>query len=105
MTDVAAALEHSDDWYAQRRKGLGGSDAGKVMRGEWAELYDQKTGASEGDDLSNVLPVQMGSWTEALNVYWFEKQTGLKISILNCDHITHPKHKFMRANLDGWIVE
>ncbi len=103
--NVTAALEHGPEWHAERRKGIGGSDAPKIMKGEWGLLYDQKTGASEGDDLSNILPVQMGSWTEPLNVYWFEKQTGLHVTTARrlCDHLVHPKHKFMRANLDGAV--
>ncbi len=99
---VAAALEHGPEWHAERRKGIGGSDAPKIMKGAWGDLYDQKTGASAGDDLSNVLPVQMGSWTEPLNRYWFTKQTGVELTIDNCDHLGHPEHLWMRANLDGW---
>lgn len=104
MMDVKAALSHSEDWHAERRKGLGGSDAKKVMDGDWLELWEQKTGRTEGDNLDDILAVQMGTWTEPLNRYWFTRETGKQITTEDCDHITNTKHTFMRANLDGLIV-
>lgn len=103
FADVEKMLHHLADWHVQRAKGIGGSDAVKIMKGEWGELWDQKTGASEGENLDEILAVQMGSFTERLNGYWFQKRTGKEISLDNCDHIVHPKQQFMRANLDGWV--
>lgn len=104
MMDVALTLSHSAAWHAERLKGLGGSDAKKVMDGDWLELWEQKTGRAEGDDLSGILAVQMGSWTEALNRYWFTRETGIEISIEDCEHLVHAEHTFMRANLDGKTI-
>lgn len=64
---------------AKRRHSIGGSDANMLMSGDPAKilhLWRQKTGKAEADDLSRVLPVQMGSWTEELNRYWYELETG-----------------------------
>jgi hypothetical protein len=56
-----------------RRKTIGGSCALKIMNGDWHELWMQKMGYGERVDLSDVLPVQLGVFTEAFNVQWFEK--------------------------------
>jgi predicted phage-related endonuclease len=64
---------------AARRHTLGGSDANILMNGDPAaihQLWLVKTGRAEDDDLSRVLPVQMGSWTEEFNRYWYEMTTG-----------------------------
>ena len=100
---VASLLEHTDDWHEQRLKGIGGSDAIKIMSGDWFLLWEQKTGRAESEDLSNVLPVIMGTWTEALNRYWFEKQTSHIVDLSDVGHCTHPEYPFLRANLDGRV--
>ncbi len=57
-----------------RRGFIGGSDCVKIMQGEWQELWEVKTGRREPDDLSDNLPVQLGTFTEDFNLQWFEKQ-------------------------------
>ena len=94
----------SEAWHAQRRQGIGGSDAGKVMAGEWHDLWLLKTGRKEADDLTWVLPVQIGIITEDLNRRWFEHHTGIDVSTFGCDHLQHPDLAFMRANLDGFCA-
>jgi hypothetical protein len=44
------------------------------MQGNWLELWQVKTGRSEGDDLSRNLAVQMGVHTEDFNIKWFETE-------------------------------
>jgi predicted phage-related endonuclease len=95
--------DHTAEWHERRLSVIGGSDANKIMSGEWRDLYLVKTGEWEGDDLSNILAVQMGSWTEALNLAWYYKQTGLRVSDANCAHIVHPNIPYMGGNLDGRI--
>jgi len=95
--------DHPPEWHAKRREVIGGSDANKIMAGEWQELWEVKTGREKGDDLSEILAVQMGTYTEALNVAWFRKQTGIDVRTTNCDHLVHPLISFMGANLDGRI--
>ena len=65
----------------KRPNGIGGTDANKLVHGDtWLDLYNEKTGATELIDLSNVLPVQMGIHTEDLNRKWFEKQKDLQVT-------------------------
>ncbi len=58
-----------------KRKGfIGGSDAVKIMNGDWIELWEIKTGRIESPDLSKNLAVQMGILTEDFNISWFEQE-------------------------------
>ena len=43
-----------------RHMGIGGSDATRIMRGDWHTLWLEKTEKQEPEDLSRVLPVQLG---------------------------------------------
>ena len=86
-----------------RNQGLGGSDATRLYQGEWYELWQEKTGATEPADLSDVLPVQMGIHTESFNIDWFTKQTGLQVHGKQ-ETFFHPKYKFMYAHVDGLIM-
>jgi len=95
------SLGHDQDWHDNRLTGIGGSDAKKIMIGDWHDLWLEKTKRKEGDDLSNILPVQMGSFTEAFNLYWFEKQTGWIVSTDNREQ-RHADCGFMRCEIDGW---
>lgn len=86
----------------RRKRGIGGSDAGSIVAGgeEWVKLWQEKTGRREGDDLSNVLAVQMGHATEPFNAFWYKKQTGREITHRN-SFVQHPDVPYLFANLDG----
>lgn len=60
----------------RRKKFLTASDASKVMSGAWPELYRQKMGIDQEEDLSQKLNVQIGSFTEPFGLWWYEKETG-----------------------------
>ncbi len=53
---------------------IGGSDAVKIMQGNWHELWLEKTGKTQPKDLSDIFRVQLGVATEAFNIKWFEQQ-------------------------------
>ena len=57
-----------------RRNFIGGSDCVQIMHEDWLELWLVKTGRKEPEDLSEILPVQLGSFTEEFNLDWFSKQ-------------------------------
>jgi len=79
------------------RKGfIGGSDAVKIMRGEWLELWKIKTGRIEPDNLDHVLPVQIGILTEDLNLSWFEREEKTKVK---------NKQLKIKKDLDGVPIE
>lgn len=101
-TLIDRLLKKPAQWHADRRKGIGGSDASMVYKGEWLDLWLEKTGRAPHEDLSDNLAVAMGTWTEALNRYWFEHVTGIKVSVCP-DAIPHRTYHFMRANIDGFV--
>src|SRR5574340_1019565 len=90
-----------------RKRVIGGSDANTIMSGDSERilrLWQEKRGEIEPEDLSDVLPVQMGSFTEPFNRLWFEKRTGLEVidagrEVLSIDN------PFMACTLDGMVTE
>ncbi len=104
VSGLLSTLGLTADAVAARRSAVGGSDANTLMSGNAdriVRLWREKRGELPGEDLSDNLAVQMGSYTEALNVAWFEKMTGLAVSaqgkVVRRDWDGHP----MSATLDG----
>lgn len=88
---------------AFRKTVLGGSDANILMSGDNDKifaLWQEKRGEKESDDLSDVLPVQMGIWTEAFNRIWFTKTTGRSVVAAGDQRICF-EQPFMGCTLDG----
>lgn len=86
-----------------RQRGIGGSDANTLSSGDddrIMRLWREKRGETQPDDLSDVLAVQMGSFTEPLNRSWFTKQTGRAVTH-DGDHRMSLDEPFMLCNLDG----
>lgn len=71
---------------------IGGSDMRRIMNGDWISLWKEKTKRKEPDDLSGVLPVQLGIYTEQFNIDWFAKD--MQISI--------PKENLQREFTLNW---
>jgi len=85
-----------------RNKSIGGSDVLKIMRGDWHQLWLEKKGLAEQDDLSKVFPVQLGIATEDFNIEWFAKDMGVNITYKQSQYskIT-PGGIPLRATLDA----
>lgn len=97
---------HSPEWHAARKLGIGGSDANVIAEGnpeKLLRLWNEKRGTVEPEDLSRVLPVRMGSFTEPFNLLWLEENTGLKVTGQG-DMRVSAEHPFMRCTLDGETV-
>ena len=84
-----------------RTKGIGGSDANKIISGDWHELWLIKTKRKESDDLSDVVPVQIGIATESLNIDFLERASNKKVS----REVELEQKGFMMSHLDGLIKE
>lgn len=105
MSALLDTLGLDADAIATRKDYIGGSDANTIMSGNEDRIlsvWRQKRGEAEPDDLSDVLAVQMGSFTEPLNVAWYEKQTGNAVADRGEVYV-HPCYSFMRATLDGVV--
>lgn len=99
----ALLLGLSADDIADRRNSIGASDANIILGGDPAAvvtLWHVKRGELAAENLDDVLAVQMGVWTEDLNLRWFEKQTGQKVTDRRAK-LKHPDHDFITATLDG----
>jgi predicted phage-related endonuclease len=99
--DVLLGMSKSD--VAERRNYVGASDANILMGGDPEKIHQlwlEKTGQAEPEDLSDNLLVQMGVFTEPLNIFWFEKNTGATVTHRQ-QKIPHPDRPYLRATLDG----
>ncbi len=84
---------------------IGGSDARTIMGTDEAalvQLWREKRGDAQPEDLSDVLMVQLGTVTEDLNRRWYERNTGNAVTNVQ-RRIQHSIHKWMAATLDGLI--
>ena len=91
--------------HASRRSFIGGSDARIIMgsdEGRLLQLWREKRGEAEPEDLSDVVIVQLGTVTEDLNRRWYERNTGHAIKEVQ-RRVLHPVHKWMAATLDGLV--
>jgi predicted phage-related endonuclease len=66
------------------------------------QLWREKRGEAEPEDLSGNLIVQLGRVTEELNRRWYEAQSGQEVVDVQ-QHIRHPGLKWMGATLDGRV--
>ena len=103
---MSAAVSSLTATQRDERK-IGGSDAAVIVNGKHFdktlyELWLEKTGLAEPEDLTWKLPVQMGVATEALNRRWFEKETGNTVEISE-ETLVHPEFSYITANLDGIV--
>ena len=85
-----------------RHMGIGGSDANRIMNGDWHNLWMEKTNRKEPDDLSKVLPVQLGIYTEPVNKIWHGYE--LQKEVTEYPEL-YNKKEFMFGHYDGWIEE
>ena len=85
-----------------RANGIGGSDAMRIMSGDWNSLYMEKRELKEPEDLSRVFKVQLGTWTESFHLQWIEQKYLLDIDV-SMGRIQHADEPWLYAHLDGWI--
>jgi predicted phage-related endonuclease len=93
-------------YYEDRRAFIGGSDARIIMGNDEAalvQLWREKRGEAEPEDLSGNLIVQLGAATEQLNRCWYERNTGRRVTDVQ-RKVKHSAIPWMAATLDG-IVE
>lgn len=94
-----------DTWLGERRRGIGGSDAAKVLGvSRWGgplSVYLEKKGLYIPDDPGE--PAYWGTVLEDVVAREFEKRSGLRVQRQN-KIFTHPDYPWMLANIDRRIV-
>jgi predicted phage-related endonuclease len=103
IASVEAIIHKPASWHAERGKGVGSSDAGKIMAGEWFDLWEEKTGRREPKDLIDVIPVLMGKVTEDLNGWIYQRRCG--VTLIAGRRVQHPDFEFMSAETDFEVEE
>lgn len=86
---------------------IGGSDANIVFGGNRDRidrLWREKRGELPAEELGNVLPVMLGTWTEEFNRQWFETVTGQQVCRAD-GTLTCATHAWRSCNLDGLVVD
>lgn len=90
-----------------RKQYIGGSDIAAVMGvSRWKtplQLWAEKTGAVEADDLSNNQAVQLGIELEEFCAKKFEKETGMKVRRAP-QRYTHKEYPFMACQVDRLVT-
>jgi YqaJ-like viral recombinase domain len=80
---------------------IGGSDAKRILDGEWLDLYHEKIGAKEPENLHANFPVQLGVHTERFHLDWLQKFHGFELgrhgTIFRMKGYDH-----LRAQIDAW---
>ena len=92
-------------WLDERKKGIGGSDAGTILGVNKYKnpvaLWLEKTGQAEPEPVGE--PAEWGNILEPVIANRFELLTGIKIQ--TCDALLqHPQFSFMLANVDRLIA-
>jgi len=97
-------VEHSADWYNQRKQGIGGSDAAAVLGySRWHSAYDvwrAKVDDSTAPDSGNEY-TRRGTRREPELVREYCNLTGK--TVYKTPHLIHPSINYIHANLDGII--
>jgi predicted phage-related endonuclease len=93
--------------HRDRRSFIGGSDARIIMGSDEAaliQLWREKRGEAQPEDLSGNLIVQLGNATEDLNRVWYERNTGRRITSVQ-RRVKHAIIPYMAATLDGLVED
>lgn len=85
---------------------IGGSDANIIFSGNRDRidrLWREKRGELPPEDLTNVLPVMLGTWTEDFNRQWFQQVTNDSVAV-SLENLRCCTHDWRRCSLDGFIL-
>ena len=92
-----------DEFLAQRNLGIGGSDAGTIMGANpyktAYELYLEKRGELEHEELDHKLTIRAGNSLEDFVAKEYEAETGFKVQRFN-QQLQHPDYQWMLGNID-----
>jgi putative phage-type endonuclease len=100
-----------EEWLAERRNGLGGSDAAAALGlSPWKTnvwLWEEKTGRREEEDISDKDCVLYGIGCERHMRELFALDFPQYTVVPHEDYVSvrHPEYDFLRASLDGELID
>lgn len=99
-----------EEWLEERKKGIGGSDAATILGlnpyKTNMQLWEEKTGKRQAEDISEKEYVKYGTNAEDLLRELF-KLDYPKYEVKHDENtiIKHPKYSFLFASLDGTLID
>lgn len=105
MQPKLAELSLSENQLRGRRDGIGGSDANTLLSGNperIQRLWAEKRGEIEPADLSRIVAVALGNWTEPFNRQWYEGLTGQLVERIGQTGVCQER-PWRRCTLDGFV--
>lgn len=103
-------VKDNNHWHELRGKGIGGSDAGIVMNVSNYktpyQLWEEKTGLKKPEFVSNEA-IEKGNALEPVMIEMFSILNKNRFKMIDTKNISlsNKKYSFLRANLDGAMVE
>lgn len=99
-----------EEWLEERKKGIGGSDAATILGlnpyKTTIELWEEKIGRRETEDISQKPYVEYGTKAEELLRELFKLDyPQYEVKHEEYSIIKHPKYPFLFASLDGQLVD
>lgn len=100
---------NKEQWLEERKKGIGGSDAAVIVNKNpyknTIQLWEEKVGIKETEDISDKSYVQYGTNAEEYLRELF-KLDYPQYEVKHEDYsiIRHPKYPFLFASLDGQLI-
>lgn len=103
---TVAEMQNREAWLAMRNKGIGGSEAACIIgMSKWKspfQLWLEKTGQVEPEDLSDKECVHWGNVLEQAVADRFSELSGKKVRRQGM--LQDELYPFMFANVDRWVV-
>jgi putative phage-type endonuclease len=107
MGKADSAMSKEDLWHLERRLGIGGSDVGAILGYNKyrtpLDVYREKRGEVEPQDLSDKDCVEFGNIAEEAVAQLYGIRTGNKVRRRNSS-FCHPEMPWLRANVDREVV-
>lgn len=103
-------LKNREDWLKNRRKGIGGSEISAVVGMNPyktnVELWEEKTGRRQAEDISGKAYVQYGTHAEAHLRELFKLDfPHFEVDYVENNSWKNSKYPWALASLDGWITD
>lgn len=103
---TVAEMQNRDAWLEMRNKGIGGSEAACIVgMSKWKspfQLWLEKTGQVEPEDISDKECVYWGNMLEQAVADRFSELTGKKVRRQGM--LQDEDFPFMFANVDRWVI-